>query len=172
MAIFLNVPCPWCRQRERTHTLLVALFVIRGYLGLLRPSRSSSTLWSLLRGWSVSLLEYFVKNWTWVIVFEGCGLFLATLIWQKIYERLLFTNIPPLKKTELGRLSRSKSVGEDNTCLVDCLEIPWMIDCFCLFCFYMFELLLLIQKMTCFLSSKRKSQIVATIGTLLHDIHV
>ena len=26
-----------------------------------------------------------------------------------------------------------------------------MIDCFCLFCFYMFELLLLIQKMTCFL---------------------
>ena len=63
-----------------------------------------------------------------------------------------------------------------------------MIDCFCLFCFYMFELLLLIQiclfcfymfelllliqKMTCFLSSKRKSQIVATIGTLLDDIHV
>ena len=39
------------------------------------------------------------------------GFFLATLIWQKIYERLLFTNIPPLKKTELGRLSRSKSVG-------------------------------------------------------------
>ena len=26
------------------------------------------------------------------------GFFLATLIWQKIYERLLFTNIPPLKK--------------------------------------------------------------------------
>ena len=47
-----------------------------------------------------------------------------------------------------------------------------MIDSFCLFCFYMFELLLLIQKMTCFLSSKRKSQFVATIGTLLDDIHV
>ena len=47
-----------------------------------------------------------------------------------------------------------------------------MIDCFCLFCFYMFELVLLIQKMACFLSSKRKSQIVATIGTLLDDIHV
>ena len=47
-----------------------------------------------------------------------------------------------------------------------------MIDCFCLFCFYMFELLLLIQKMTCFLSSKRKSQIDATIATLLDDIHV
>ena len=99
MAIFLNVPCPWCRQRERTHTLLVALFVIRGYLGLLRPSRSSSTLWSLLRGWSVSLLEYFVKNWTWVIVFEGCRVFfLATLIWQKIYERLLFTKHTTAKK--------------------------------------------------------------------------
>ena len=111
MAIFLNVSCLWCRQRERTHTLLVALFVIRGYLGLLRPSRSSSTLWSLLRGWSVSLLEYFVKNWTWGIVFEGWRFFLGTLIWQKIYERLLFTNIPPLKKTELSRLSRSKSVG-------------------------------------------------------------
>ena len=79
MAIFLNVPCPWCRQREGTHTLLVALFVIRGYLGLLRPSRSSSTLWSLLRGWSVSLLEYFVKNWTWVIVFEGCRVFFGNV---------------------------------------------------------------------------------------------
>ena len=36
----------------------------------------------------------------------------------------------------------------------------------------MFELLLLIQKMAFFLSSKRKSQIVATIDTLLNDIHV
>ena len=47
-----------------------------------------------------------------------------------------------------------------------------MIDCFCLFCFYMFELLLLIHVMTFLLSSKRKSQIVATIGTLLDDVHV
>ena len=47
-----------------------------------------------------------------------------------------------------------------------------MIDCFCLFCFYMFELLLLNHVMTFFLLSKRKSQIVATIGTLLDDIHV
>ena len=36
----------------------------------------------------------------------------------------------------------------------------------------MFELHLLIHEMTFFLSSKRKSQIVATIGTLLDDIHV
>ena len=36
----------------------------------------------------------------------------------------------------------------------------------------MFELNRLIQKMTFFLTSKRKSQIVATIGTLLDDIHV
>ena len=47
-----------------------------------------------------------------------------------------------------------------------------MIDCFCLFCFYMFELLLLIQKMTCVLSSEHESQIVTIIGTLLCDIHV
>ena len=79
MAIVLNVSCLWCRQRERTHTLLVALFVIRGYLGFLRPSRSSSTLWSLLRGWSVSLLVYFVKNWTWVIVFEGWRVFFGNV---------------------------------------------------------------------------------------------
>ena len=31
-----------------------------------------------------------------------------------------------------------------------------MIDCFCLFCFHMFELFLLIQKMTCFLSASVK----------------
>ena len=36
----------------------------------------------------------------------------------------------------------------------------------------MFELRLLIHEMTFFLSRKRKSQIVATIGTLLDDIHV
>ena len=47
-----------------------------------------------------------------------------------------------------------------------------MIDCFCLFCFYMIEFVLLIHVMTFFLSRKRKSQIVATIGTLLDDIHV
>ena len=111
MAIFLNVSRLWCRQRERTHTLLVALFVIRGYLGFLRPSRSSSTLWSLLRGWSVSLLEYFVKNWTWVIVFEGWLVFFGNVDMAKIYARLLFTNIPPRKKTELSRLLRSKSIG-------------------------------------------------------------
>ena len=46
-----------------------------------------------------------------------------------------------------------------------------MTDYFCV-CFYIFELLFLIQKMTCFLSSKHKGEIVAIIGTLLDDIHV
>ena len=159
MAIFLNVSCLWCRQRERTHIFLVALFVIRGYLGLLRPSRSSSTLWSLLRGWSVSLLEYFVKNWTWCIVFEGWRVFSGNVNMAKDLRTSLVYQHTTAKKKRNEVDSRGQNLsGEDNTCLVDCLEIPWMIDCFCLFCFYMFELLLLIQKMTCFLSSKRKSQ--------------
>ena len=50
----------------------------------------SSTLWSLLRGWSVSLLEYFVNNWTWVIVFEGWRVFFGNVNIAKIYERLWF----------------------------------------------------------------------------------
>ena len=97
VAIFLNVSCLWWHQRERTHTLLVALFVIRGYLGFLRPSRSRFTVWCLLRGWSVSLLEYFVKNWTWVIVFERWRVFFVNVNMAKIYEGVLFTNIPPRK---------------------------------------------------------------------------
>ena len=36
----------------------------------------------------------------------------------------------------------------------------------------MFELLLLIQNMTCFLSSKHESEIIAMIDTFLDDIHV
>ena len=42
----------------------------------------------------------------------------------KIYERLLFTNIPPPKvRDEVDSRSQNLS-GEDNTCMVDCLEIP------------------------------------------------
>ena len=74
---------PLMTPKGKYHTVLVALFVIRGYLGFLRPSRSTFTVWCLLWGWSVSLLEYFVKNWTWVIVFEGWRVFLGTLIWQR-----------------------------------------------------------------------------------------
>ena len=171
MLIFLNVSCLWWHQRERTHTLLVALFVNRGYLGFLRPSRSRFTVWCLLRGWSVSLWEYFVKNWTWVIVFEDWRVVFGNVNMAKIYEGLLFTNIPPREMRDLVDSRGQNLSGEDNTCLVDCLEIPWMTDCFCV-CFYIFELLFLIQKMTCFLSSKHESEIVATIGTLLDDIHV
>ena len=69
--------------KAKDHTVLVALFVIRGHLGFWRPSRSRFTVWCFLRGWSVSLLDYFVKNWTWVIVFEGWRVFFGTLIWQR-----------------------------------------------------------------------------------------
>ena len=42
----------------------------------------------------------------------------------KIYERLLFTNIPPRKKMRDKVDSRGQNMSaEDNTCLVDCLEI-------------------------------------------------
>ena len=159
--------------KERTHTLLVALFVIRGYLGLLRPSRSSSTLWSLLRGWSVSVLEYFVKNWTWVIVFEGCRVFFGNVNIAKDLRTSLVYQHTTAKK------NRTRSTLEVKICrgriilawLTAWKYLEWE-TVFVYFVFYMFELLLLIQKMTCFLSSKRKSQIVATIGTLLDEIHV
>ena len=39
-----------------------SLFVIRGYLAFLTPSRSSFTLKCFRRGLSVSLLKYFAKN--------------------------------------------------------------------------------------------------------------
>ena len=143
MAIFLNVSCLWWHQRERTHTLLVALFVIRGYLGFLRPSRSRFTVWCLLRGWSVSLLEYFVKNWTWVIVFEGWTFYpLGTLIRQR------FTNVsclPTYHREKCGTRSTFKVKicrGRITLAWLTAWKIPWMIDSFlftfvftCLNCF-------------------------------------
>ena len=42
----------------------------------------------------------------------------------KIYKRLLFTNIPPRKMRDKVDSRGQNLSGEDNTCLVDCLEIP------------------------------------------------
>ena len=133
MAIFLNVSCLWWHQRERTHTLLVALFVIRGYLGFLRPSRSVFTLWCLLRGWSISVLQYFVKNWTWVIVFEGRPFILWERYMAKIYERLLAWNIRQGKSWDWFDPRGQNLSGEDSNCLVEHLQIAWMMDCFIFF---------------------------------------
>ena len=62
--------------------------------------------------------------------------------------------------------------GEDSTWIVDRLEIPRVVDCFIFFSFYTIELLWLFQNLSFVLSSERENQIVVTIGTLLHHIHV
>ena len=54
--------------------------------------------------------------------------------------------------------------------MVDCLKIPRIVNC--LFFYYMVDLLWLFQKMSCVLSCERENQIVVTISTFLHHIHV
>ena len=55
--------------------------------------------------------------------------------------------------------------------MVDCLELPRVVDFSFLFD-YIIELFWLFQKPSFGLSRKRENQIVVTIGTLLHHIHV
>ena len=47
---------------ERTGIRSVGLCVMRGFLGFFSTSTSNLTLYCLLRGLSVIVLEYFVKN--------------------------------------------------------------------------------------------------------------
>ena len=61
--------------------------------------------------------------------------------------------------------------GEDSTWMVDRLEIPRVVEFFFLFD-YTIELFWLFQNTSFVLSRKRENQIVVTIGTLLHHIHV
>ena len=61
--------------------------------------------------------------------------------------------------------------GEDSTWMVDRLEIPRVVDFFFLFD-YTIELFWLFQDTSFVLSRKHENQIVLTIGTLLHHIHV
>ena len=55
----------------------------------------------------------------------------------KIYERLLSADIPQEQKLMDSFDPRSLNLlGEDSICMVNQLEIPRMIDCFGLFCFF------------------------------------
>ena len=57
---------------------------------------------------------------------------------SKIYERLLSTIKPQGKKLGLVRSLKLNPVGEDSTWMVDCLEIPRIVDSLLLVfsCFY------------------------------------
>ena len=72
--------------------------------------------------------------------------------------------------TPLDARSQTLS-GEDSTWMVDRLEIPRVVDSFFLFN-YTIELFWMFQNTSFVLSRKRENQIVVTIGTLLHHIHV
>ena len=89
----------------------------------------------------------------------------------KIYESFLSTIIPQ-GKNWVSFDPRSQTLsGEDSTWMVDRLEIPRAVDYFFLFD-YTIELFWLFQNTSFVLSRKRENQIVVTIGTLLHHIHV
>ena len=95
---------------------------------------------------------------------------LGTPIWQRL------TNVSCLrsyhsKKNRASFHPRSQNLsGEDSTWMVDCLKISRIVHC--LFFYYMVDLLWLFQKMSCVLSCERENQIVVTISTFLHHIHV
>ena len=89
----------------------------------------------------------------------------------KIYESLLSTIIPQ-EKNWVSFDPRSQALsGEYSTWIVDRLEIPRVVDFFFLFD-YTIELFWLFQNTSFVSSRKRENQIVVTIGTLLHHIHV
>ena len=121
---FTNVSCLWSQQQKRADIRLVALFVLRGYLAFLRPSRSSFILKCLQRGWSVSLLEYFVTNWWWFIVFKGWPFFLN----ERYYGKDLRTSPLQEHATEKRQDSidpqRVNLFCEDSMCMVNWLVIP------------------------------------------------
>ena len=77
-------------HREKTGTCSDVLYVIHGFLAFIKSLRSRFTLQCLLRSLPVSLLQYFVKNWTWFI-FEDYRVPLGTAIMQR------FTNVSSLR---------------------------------------------------------------------------
>ena len=88
----------------------------------------------------------------------------------KIYESFLSTIIPQ-GKNWVSFDPRSQTLsGEDSTWMVDRLEIPRVVDFF--FFDYTIEFFCLFQNTSFVLSRKHENQIVVTIGTLLHHIHV
>ena len=88
-----------------------------------------------------------------------------------IYENFLSTIIPQGKNWVSFDPRSQTLAGEDSTWMVDRLEIPRVLAFFSIFD-YTIELFWLFQNTSFVLSSERKNQIVVTIGTLLHYIHV
>ena len=86
-----------------------------------------------------------------------------TLIWPKIYDRLLSTNILREKTRHSFDPQRETLLGKDGICMVNLLETPRVI----VFFYYMIDLLRLFQKKSFVLSSEHENNNVATIGTLL-----
>ena len=90
----------------------------------------------------------------------------------KIYESFLSTIIPQGKNWVSFDPRSQTLLGEDSTWMVDRLEIPRVVDFFFFLFDYTIELFWLFQNTSFVLSRKRENQIVVTIGTLLHHIHV
>ena len=82
----------------------------------------------------------------------------------KIYERVLFRNILRGKRRDSLDPQRENLLGEDNTCMVNLMEIPRVIV---FFSCYIIALIRFFQKRSFVLSSEHENQNVATIGTLL-----
>ena len=89
-----------------------------------------------------------------------------------IHQRFLSPIIPQEKERDSFYPQNQTLLGKDSTWMVDRLEIPRVVDCFIFFPFYTIELPWVLQTLSFVSSSKRESQIVVTIGTLLHHIHV
>ena len=89
----------------------------------------------------------------------------------KIYESFLSTLIPQGKNWVPFDPQSQTLSGEGSTWMVDRLVIPRVVAFFFLFT-YTIGLFWLLQNTSFLLSRKRENQIVVTIGTLLHHIHV
>ena len=87
----------------------------------------------------------------------------------KIYSRSLSTIIPPRKDWFSLNPPSQTRLSEDSTWMVNRLEIPRVVH---FFFTYTIKVFWLFHNMSFVLSSERENQIVITIGTLLHHIHV
>ena len=92
----------------------------------------------------------------------------------KIHQRSLATIIPQEKDRDSFDPRSQTLSGEDSTWMVDRLEIPRVVDCFFFFFvgYCRIELRRLFHNISFVLSSKCENQILVTVGTLLHHIHV
>ena len=88
----------------------------------------------------------------------------------KIYSRSLSTIIPQGKDWFSFDLPSQTRSGEYSTWMVNRLEKPRVVHFF--FFNYTIEVFWLFQDMSYVSSSEHENQIVVTIGTLLHHIHV